>query len=336
MAGRTGTILTMRAGTILGLAGLLALAGCGDGDSGGLGEGSYRIAVIPKGTTHVFWKTVEAGAKAAGKELGVDVQWMGPLMENNRDDQIKVVENFVLKGVDGIVIAPLDDTALQMSVRDAVNSDIPVMIIDSGLGGDDFISFIATDNFEGGKTAGRHMAEILGGSGKVIVLRYNEGSASTHNREEGFIEAAVAGGLEIVSSNRYGGVTTESAQTESENLLTRFSGSDETLTIDGIFCPNESSTFGMMRALQDMGLAGSVTFVGFDSSPKLIDALAAGEIHALVVQNPFNMGYLGVKSMVAHLNGETVAARIDTGAELVTKANMNEDAIKKLINPPTE
>ena len=172
------------------------------------------------------------------------------------------------------------------------------------------------------------------GKGKVVMLRYAEGSASTNEREQGFVDAIKKSpGIELVSSNQYGGATTESAQKASENLLAPYKSADGKLGIDGIFCPNESTTFGMLRALQDARLAGSVKFVGFDSSEKLVDALAAKELHGLVLQDPMNMGYLGVKTMVAHLNGETVEKRISTGENLATPENMNEPEMQALLKP---
>ncbi|HUT53876.1 MAG TPA: substrate-binding domain-containing protein [bacterium] len=292
------------------------------------------IAVIPKGTTHEFWKTVHAGAVKASRELGVDIIWKGPLKEDDREAQIKVVEDFLSRGVSGIVLAPLDDTALRAPVRNAAHSGIPVVIIDSGLKSGDYTSFVATDNLKGGELAGERLAELVGESGKVMMLRYMEGSASTGNREQGFL-AAIARhpGITVVSSNQYGGATTESAYQASENLLARLKAPDGSIGVDGVFCPNESSTFGMLRALQDGGLAGKVRFVGFDSSTKLVEALQNGEIDALVMQNPMLMGYLGVKTMVLHLRTEPVEKRIDTGVTLVTRANMSEPGIKELLEP---
>jgi ribose transport system substrate-binding protein len=294
------------------------------------GGKSLRVAVIPKGTTHEFWKSVEAGALEAGKELGVEVIWKGPLKEDDRDSQIKTVEDFITNKVDGIVLAPLDETALVAPVEEAMNAGIPVVIFDSGLRKDGIVSFVATDNFKGGEMAGAEMVRLLGGKGKVAMLRYQEGSASTNEREEGFLKAVEAGGLEVVVKNQYGGATVETAQKASENLLARLKSGDS-LTVDGIFTPNESTTYGMLRALQDAGLAGKVRFVGFDASEKLLEGLKADHIQALVVQNPRKMGYLGVKTLVRKLRGETVESRIDTGAALVTKENLESEETKKIL-----
>lgn len=294
------------------------------------------IAVIPKGTTHEYWKSVHAGAKKAAEEMNVKIIWKGPLKEDDRNAQISVVENFITGGVAGIVLAPLDDTALRMPVHNAVQNDIPVVIIDSSLKSDEYASFVATDNFNGGKLAGKHLAELLGKKGKVVMLRYQEGSASTMKREEGFLEAIKqVKDIKVESSNQYGGATTESAMKASENLLASYK-TDNGLSIDGIFCPNESTTFAMLRTLQEMGAAGKVKFVGFDSSEKLIQAMKAGQINGLVLQNPFRMGYLGVKTMAEHLKGKKVEKRIDTGVTLVTPENMDKPEIQKLLNPPRE
>lgn len=295
--------------------------------------GVLTIAVIPKGTTHEFWKSIHAGALKAAEELKIEIIWKGPLKEDNRDDQIKIVEDMTSRKVSGIVLAPLDDTALRLPVQSAKRAGIPVVIIDSGLKSQDFASFVATDNKHGGQLAGEHLAKHLGCKGKVVMLRYQEGSASTAEREAGFMAAMAKNpGIKVLSSNQYGGATTETAYTASENLLAPYKQNGK-LAVDGIFCPNESTTFGMLRALQDAGLAGKVKFVGFDSSEKLVAALQAKELHGLVLQDPMNMGYLGVKTMWAAIKGEKVPARISTGETLATPENMNDPKIQALLKP---
>jgi ribose transport system substrate-binding protein len=320
---------------VVAAAAVIAAIGCKQKESG---QQKYRIAVIPKGTTHIFWKSIHAGAIKAEQEfqaLGVEIIWKGPLKEDDRESQIRVMEDFITRGVSGIVLAPLDDVALRGPVKEAVNRGIPVVIIDSGLKSEDYVSFVATDNYVGGRKGGERLAEILGGKGKVVLLRYQEGSASTAERERGFLDVLKEKypDIEVVSSNQYGGPTTDSACTASESLLEPLRTSDGGLTIDGIFCPNESTTFGMLRALQGAGLAGKVKYVGFDSSERLVKALREGEIHGLVLQDPINMGYLGVKTMIRHLSGEKVESRIDTGSEVATLENMNEPKIKNLLEP---
>jgi ribose transport system substrate-binding protein len=290
------------------------------------------IGVIPKGTTHEFWKSVHAGAVKASRELDVEIFWQGPIKEDDREEQIKVVDAFKARKVSGIALAPLDEKVLRVPVRNAVRAGIPVLVLDSALDSEDHISFVSTDNYRGGRVAGDYLAELLGEEGKVVLLRLHEGSASTMKREQGFLDAiAEYEGVEVVSSNQYGGVTTETAFRASENLLSALGAA--TGGVDGVFCPNESTTFGMLRALQDAGLAGQIKLVGFDSSQQLVDAMRNGELHGLVLQDPFNMGYLAVKLLVGHLNGEAIEKRVDTGLTLVTPENMDEPEVLQQLLP---
>jgi len=292
------------------------------------------LAVIPKGTSHVFWQSIHAGAEKAAQELGVAIIWRGPLREDDRASQVAEVEGFVTRGVSGIVLAPLDDSALAPPVGDAKRRGIPVVVIDSGLKGSDYVSFVATDNNKGGRLAGEHLATVLGGNGKVAMLRYAEGSESTMQREEGFLETIGAHPtIQVVSSNQYGGADVEGAYKKSEALLSRYKRPDGSLDVDGIFTPNESTTLAMLRVLEDNGWAGKVKFIGFDASDTLVKGLADGHIDGLVLQDPVNMGYLGVKTMVAHLKGSPVEKRIDTGVRLVTREHMNDPDAKELLHP---
>jgi ribose transport system substrate-binding protein len=291
-----------------------------------------KIAVIPKGTTHEFWKSVHAGAVKASKEVDVDIVWKGPLKEDDLKAQVDVVSTFVAQGVSGIVLAPLSDTALRAPVKQATAAKIPVVVFDSDLQGDDHVSFVATDNVAAGKIAGDQMTKLIADKGNVVVLRYQEGSASTQNREKGFLDAVkTKPTVKVVSENQYGGATTESAFAKGESLL--LAQKAETGAVNGIFTPNESTTFGMLLALKKSNLTKKMKFVGFDSSEKLALALKDGDIDGLVVQNPFNMGYLAVKTMADHLRGKKVEKRIDTGARLVTKENLEDPSVKEVISP---
>jgi len=300
--------------------------------NGLLAQANVRIAVIPKGTTHIFWKSIEAGAVKAASELGVDIVWKGPVKENDRAQQIAIVEQFVNEGVSGIALAPLDQAALVRPVRMAGQKGIPVVIFDSALNGDvgkDYVSYVATDNKKGGNLGGEKLAEILQGKGKVVLLRYMVGSASTVEREKGFLEAiSKSKGIVLTVENRYAGATAGEAKTASMNMI------DKLKEADGIFCPNESSTFGMLLALRQNNLAGKVRFVGFDTSPPLIDALRTGEIDALVAQDPKWMGYQAVTTLVSHLQGKEVPQVIDTGVRVITKDNLTDPEIQKLLGTP--
>ena len=314
---------------------LLAIALLATACSGGAKtDATLTVAVIPKGTSHAFWQSIHAGAEKAAQELGVTVAWRGPLREDDRDSQVSEVENAVARGVAGIALAPLDDSALVAPVTAAMSRKIPVVIFDSGLKGENYVSFVATDNDAGGRLAGEHMAKMLNGKGRIVVVRHAEGHDSTTRREEGFLAALRAHpGIVFASVNQYGGVDVEGAYKKSEAVLSTLKNPDGSLAVDGIFTPNESSTFAMLRVLQDNGWAGKVRFIGFDASDNLVKAMRERQIDGLVLQDPVKMGYLGVKTLVAHIRGEKVERRIDTGVKLVTSDDMDTPANKELLQP---
>src|SRR5262245_6011302 len=201
-------------------------------------EQSYTIAVVPKGTTHEFWKSINAGAVKAQRELStngtkVEIIWKGPLREDDRDQQIQVVENFMARHVSAIVLAPLDSQALVRPVNNAIAAGVPVVVIDSDLKSDKYVSFVATDNFKGGKMAGEEMGKVLGGKGNVILLRYAVGSASTEAREAGFLDALKKfPDIKIISSDQHAGATRETSYGVAQNLINRFGHE-----VNGVFCP---------------------------------------------------------------------------------------------------
>ena len=297
---------------------------------------TLRIAVVPKGTTHDFWKSIHAGALKAARELSgagsaVEVTFRGPEKEDDREQQVSLVQNLISARYDAIVLAPLDDKALVGPVKQATAAKIPVVIIDSGLDaevGKDFVAFVATDNERGGQLAGQRLGEVMEGKGKALLLRYQEGSASTALREKGFIEAiGKFQGITLVDPKRYAGPTRATAQEAAENLLLAHAD------ITGVFCPNESSSYGMLLALRGRGMAGKTKFVGFDASEAVVEALRKGEMQGLVLQNPIRMGYLGVKTAVDRINGRPVEPRIDTGVMIVTGENMDTQEAKDLLSP---
>lgn len=290
---------------------------------------NIQIAVIPKGTTHIYWNSVHAGAAKAAKELGVTIHWQGPLKEDDRQVQIQTMQNFISRGVNAIALAPLDSRSLIPSVKTARNRHIPVIIFDSDLGSEEYESFVATDNLEGGRLSAKRLAEVMGGKGKVILLRYAEGSASTTNREEGFLQGMkdYGKGIDIISSNQYAGVTIEKALQVAQNLLNRFPD------VGGVFCPNETSAQAMLRALQMSNKAGKVKLIGFDANETLVKALQKGEVHGLALQDPFTMGYLAVATATKAIRGERYERRIDTGVQMVTPENMDQAQMKVLLYP---
>jgi ribose transport system substrate-binding protein len=314
---------------------LLSLGACSPSSRG---PKKLRIAVIPKGSTHEFWRIIHAGALKAKEELDkpetpVEIIWKGPLREDDREQQIQVVEGFASQGVDGIVLAPLDEKALVRPVEEARQLGIPTLVIDSNLDSDQIVSFVATDNEKGGALAAQELGRLLGGKGKAILLRYQEGSASTSYREKGFLAKMKEAypGVELISTDQYAGATRDTGKRASENLMNRF-GSE----VQAIFTCNETSTAGMLLTLEDMKKAGHVAFVGFDANEAFVEALRSKHLNGIVVQSPFNMAYLGVKTLVEALRGQSVPRRIDTGVTLVTPDNMDTPEVQALLHPPVE
>ena len=309
------------------VAGVVFMTSCRKGGAAdGGGARKIKIAVIPKGTTHIFWQSVHAGAKKAAEEFGVEIEWIGPERESDREKQIQIVDDCIVKKVDGVVLAPNDAKALVPSVERVTEKGIPCVIIDSGVDTDKYVTFAATDNYQRGVIAARRMGEILNGKGKVLVLKYAPGSASTEERERGFFDTIAKEFPDIkIIDSKHGMDTVETSLQAAEDLLTRHT------EVDGFYACNETTAVGTLQALTSAGRTG-IKFVGFDAGETLMGGLKQGIIDSLVVQDPFKMGYEGVKAVVDALNGRTVPKRIDTGVELVTLQRLEEPAIKQLLN----
>lgn len=285
-------------------------------------------AVIPKGQAHIFWQTVHAGAGAAAAEAGVDIDWNGPAQETDFSRQIAITDDFINRHVDGILLAPTDREALVPAIKRAVQAGIPLSIFDSAANTDDYISFVATDNYGGGVMAARRLAEILHGKGNVAMIAVVPGGASTLAREQGFTDtlAKEFPNIKLVAS-QYGMSDRARSLAVSEDILTAHPG------LDGMFGSNESSAIGAAQAIKERGLAGKVKLVGFDSSPSLNDDLRAGVIDSLVLQDPFQIGYQGLKTLLDHRAGKPVPKTIALPPVLVTHDNMNEPKMQQLLNP---
>jgi ribose transport system substrate-binding protein len=310
-----------------------------------------RIVVIPKGMTHEFWQSIHRGAVRAASDLkasdglNVDVIWDGPLRERDALAQIRIVDRRVSTRVDGIVLAPQHSQTMVAPVRRAVGQGIPVVIIDSGLEHPELaIKYVATDNLNGGRLAARRLLQTLRAEGKqsprVVLFRYAVGSESTEQRENGFLDVVreeiarqVAAGetpIQLVSDDKYAGATKDSAMREATPLLNQLRNADGTLRVDGIFCCNESSAEGMLDSLVSLGLERRVKLVGFDSGEPLMQALAVGTIDALILQDPYRMGYLGTWTVVQHLRGYDVVTEPDphylsTGEFVITKEKVGTE-----------
>lgn len=303
------------------LACLLTLAGC-------KGSGKKVIAVIPKGTSHLFWISVQTGAEAAGKELGVEIVWNGPPQETEYSRQIQILDSMVARHVDGIAIAVSERKALVGSIDRAAAAGIPLVVFDSGAETTNYVSFIATDNVEGGRLGARTLGQLLGGKGKVALMMHAPGSASTMDREKGFTE--VIGkefpGIQIVAT-QYGMSDRAKAMAASENILTAHPD------LDGLFASSEPSSVGAALAIKGRGLSGKVKMVAFDSSDGMLEDLKGGTIDAMVVQDPYKMGFEAVRTVVDKINGKTPPKQQDLAAKVIRKADLDKPEIQRLLNP---
>ena len=286
------------------------------------------IAMIPKGTAHLFFVTVHAGAEAAAKEYGLELEWNGPAAETDYSRQIQILDSFIARQVDGIAIAATEKTALNASLARAKAANIPVTIFDSGVDSDNYMTFIATNNFEGGQMGARSLAKLIGGKGKVAVVLHTPGSVSTMDRERGFQE--VIGkeypGIKIVAT-QYGMSDSAKSMAAAENMLTAHPD------LDGLFASAEPGSVGAVQAIKARNLSGKIKLVSFDSSDGLIEALKENIIQAMVVQDPYKMGHDAVKSLADKLNGQTPPKRVDLSARLVTKADLDKPETQQLLNP---
>jgi ribose transport system substrate-binding protein len=311
----------------------------------------YRIAVVPKGMTHEFWQSIHRGAVRAAEDLSdreginVEIIWDGPLRERDALAQIRIVDRQISTRVDGIVLAPQHSQTMVAPVQRAIEQGIPVVIVDSGLEHPEFtVKYVATDNRNGGRLAAKRLLQTLRADGKVaprvVLFRYAVGSESTEQRENGFLDviheeiarqkAAGEKPIELVSDDKYAGATKDSAMREALPLLNQLRDAAGNPTIDGIFCCNESSAEGMLDSLRSLGMERKVKLVGFDAGEPLMQAVAEGTIDALILQDPYRMGYLGTWTIVQYLRGNEVVTLPDlhylsTGEFVITKENVNTE-----------
>lgn len=298
---------------------LVALASCNR-------EHKRTVGVIPKGRTHIFWQSVHAGAVKAGRERGAEIRFNGPQVETDTAGQVQIMDNMISSRMDAIVVAPVERKGLVHTVERAMAANIPVVIFDSGIETENYVSFVATDNFHAGEVAAQRMGDLLGGKGKVAIVAVQPGSASTMAREEGFEKYTKAHfpNIQIVDK-RYGMAEVAQSLNVSENMLSAFPD------LDALFASNESSTMGAMQALK--GRHSKVKCVGFDWSPSLKADLESGALDSLVVQNPFEMGYQSVLAAIDKLEGKPVAKNHPLEPHLVRRDDLSKPEIQQLLNP---
>jgi ribose transport system substrate-binding protein len=299
----------------------LALAACNRG-------GVRRIAVIPKGTAHVFWQSVHAGAVAGGREFHEEIDWEGPANETDYARQIEIFDSMLNRHVNGIVVAASDRTTLDASLDRASRENVPVVVFDSAVDSTNYVSFVATNNYEGGQMGARKLGELLGGKGSVAMIQNAPGSASTMDRERGFEEAMAKEFPNIkIVARQYSMSDRAKGMAAAENIFTAHP------SLDGLFASSEPSSVGASQALKSRGLVGKVKFVAFDSSEGLVKDLEDGVIDALVAQDPFKIGYEAVRAVTDKLNGKTPQKRIDLSAVVITHADLSKPGINALLHP---
>jgi ribose transport system substrate-binding protein len=287
------------------------------------------VGVVPKGANHIFWQTVHAGAVKAAHEYKLEVEWNAPALEIDASRQIAIVESMVNRHLAGIALAPVDRKALASVVDRADAAGVPVAIFDSAIDTNHYISYVATNNREGGRMAARKLAELMAEEGKCAIIGFMPGSASTMEREEGFEqEIAKYPGIHVVAKV-FGAASQANSMKETENIMTR------NPDLKGLFADNESSSMGAVMALSSRG-ESKIRMVAFDASQKLIEDLRHRTIDALLVQNPFKMGYESVKAIGMKLNGQTPEAHIDSGITLVTRPDLEKPDIIPLLFPDIE
>ncbi len=302
-------------------AALLLLAGC-------QASKKKRIAVVPKGTSHIFWLTVRAGAEAAGQKFGVEILWNGPPQETEYDRQMQIVDSMLAQHVDGLAVAAAERKALNRSLDRAAELGIPVTVFDSGVDSTNYMTFLATNNYEGGKMGARELARLVDGAGRVAMVMHAPGSASTMDRERGFEDVMKAEfpKIEIVA-RQFSMSNPSKGMAAAENILSAHPD------LNGIFASSEPSSMGVALALKSRGLSGKVKCVTFDSSDKLIEDLKGGTIDAMVVQDPFKMGFEAVKTLVDKLHGVASPKQIDLPARLVKKEDLDKPDVHELLYP---
>jgi len=308
--------------------GLLLNSGCDKGpDTTARKSHSTRsIALVTKLTNTVYWQSVFAGAKEAGRDFGYEIVWNGSDRETNSERQIQVVEDALANHVDGVVIAPVNRMALVPSVDHLADVNVPCVIIDSGLDSVHFVSFASTDNYKGGVLAAQRLGQVLGGKGNVLVVRHIAGSHAAAKRVSGFSDTISKEfpNINIVGSES-GQDTAEIAKQVTEEMLQKHPD------VQGLFACNVDLSVGALQALQATKRI-DVKMVAFDPAKSLLDGLKSGEVSAIIVQDPYKMGYEGVKVLALLLNkGQTSPRIIDTGVQVVTSENLTDPKIMRLL-----
>jgi ribose transport system substrate-binding protein len=284
------------------------------------------VAVVPKASADIFWQSVHAGAAKACVERDIEIVWDGPPNETDIAGEMKIMETMIDRRVDAIAVAPSDRSAFKIVVDRATAAGIPVIIYDSGIDTDKYVTFVATDNYLGGEMGARRLGEVLHGRGKIVMVKTVPGGASTMAREDGFRHelAAKYPGIQILDE-RFGMAMISESRKVTENMLTAHPD------LDGIFCSNESGSEGAAQTLKARG--SKIKLVGFDSSPMLESLLEEGWIDSLIIQDPFKMGETAVDEAVKALRREKTPKKIFLPPRVVNSANLNDPDVQAQLHP---
>jgi ribose transport system substrate-binding protein len=295
-------------------------------------EEKPTIPIVVKDTTTFFWQIGLAGARKAGRELNVNLPELGAQSESDISGQISILENAVSGKPAAIVIAPTQFKALGQPIDEAAKKVI-IIGIDSAADLKAFTSFLTTDNVQAGRVAADALAAAVTAKygkpeGDVALITSIPGVGSLDQRAKGFKEqlAAKYPGLKLIADKIADGQPTTGL-----NIMTDLITANPNLR--GVFTSNLTMTQGAGQAIAENKLSGKIMLVGFDSDDKTVKLLADGNIQALVVQDPFRMGYEGIKTALAASKGEKIPENVDTGANVITKENMNTERSKELLTP---
>ncbi|NOI65981.1 ABC transporter substrate-binding protein [Vibrio sp. 99-8-1] len=286
------------------------------------------IPVVSKGYQHEFWQTVKLGSDTAAKELGVKTSFVGPAAETQISEQIQLMEDMMARQPDAILLAALDSNALVVPVEEAKSRGIEIATFDSGINSEIPKSFIATNNVKAGADAAKTLGKMLGGEGKVGIIAHVAGTQNAMERSNGFIDAMAKHYPNIkVLEVQYSDGDPQKAMDKTIDMVRA------NPDISAVYATNEGSTLGVANAIDSLGIAGKVKVMGFDSTEGIIAFLKAGTIQGFVVQDAYQIGYQGLKTLYNVLEGKKVTSVIDIPVKVVTAENIDNPDMQTLLYP---
>lgn len=293
-------------------------------------EKKPKIAVVLKTIDYrslAFWQTVKDGIESAGKDFNVDISIQGPMSETQVDEQILIIRNAIKTKPDAFVIAAADYDRLIPIATEIKDAQIPLVTIDSFINGEVADTRIGTNNYDAGQKAGAALMENIRPGSKVVIMSYVKGTSSAIDREMG-VRDFLKGMVELEDTIFSRGEISV-AYDQAAHLL------ESDPELKGIIALNDPTTIGVARALNDSNKKLDVILVGFDNSLSVLGFVEAEVVRDTIVQKPFNMGYLGIKTAVDLINGKKVDAFIDTGSKVINHQNMLLPENQKLLFPVT-